>query len=110
MSVKSALELASGVLLIVLGILFVIYIEANLSNIASDAIFIGAGVLMFRKGFKDRKIAQTSIGKIALEKKDPLLSKKPQQQQRAVEGRKEDVRQKQNSDPRNPPPRRRKGR
>ncbi len=56
LSAKSILEIAGGVVLFVLGVLFVVYIQPSPSNLASDAIFLGAGVLITRKGIKDRAV------------------------------------------------------
>lgn len=46
------LEIASSITMIVLGILFFIYIPGNALNLATNFIFIGAGVLIGRRGIR----------------------------------------------------------
>ncbi len=56
--IRTTLELITGAILLVLGILFLIYISPSPANLASDIIFLGAGVLIIRKANDDRKKAK----------------------------------------------------
>ena len=58
LSARFYLELAGGLLLIVFGALFLRYLPLSISEIATDAIFIGAGVLMIRKSILDLREAK----------------------------------------------------
>jgi hypothetical protein len=52
------LEISGGVLLIIFGFLFLAFLPITISELATDAIFIGAGILIIRKAFIDRRLAK----------------------------------------------------
>jgi uncharacterized membrane protein len=49
---RMVVEVATGVLMMILGILFLIYIPNNPANLATDLIFMGAGVLIIKRAFE----------------------------------------------------------
>ncbi|MDA4111074.1 MAG: hypothetical protein OK439_00940 [Thaumarchaeota archaeon] len=53
--IRVVLEIISAILLIIFGILFLLYLPLSISELATDAIFIGAGALIMRKAFQDYK-------------------------------------------------------
>jgi hypothetical protein len=57
------LEVAGGVVLVIFGILFFLYLPINFSEVTTIIIFIGAGILIIRKAVLDRREAkvQTAI-------------------------------------------------
>ena len=52
---KIIFEIIGALILIVFGILFFAYLPHDFSEISTDAIFVGAGILFLRKAFTDRK-------------------------------------------------------
>jgi hypothetical protein len=56
MRVRFYLELIGGIILIIFGILFLRYLPITISEITTDAIFIGAGVLIIRKSILNRRV------------------------------------------------------
>jgi hypothetical protein len=52
---RPILEGIAGVGVIILGILFIEYLQPNASNLATDVIFLGAGVLIIRRAYRDYK-------------------------------------------------------
>lgn len=54
-SVRFYLEIIGGILLIVFGILFFIYLGLSFQEVTTDVIFVGAGVLIIRRAIQDRK-------------------------------------------------------
>jgi len=53
--IRAILEIIGAIILIVLGLLFFLFLPTTFSEISTDAIFIGAGVLIFRKALLDRR-------------------------------------------------------
>ncbi len=58
MGTRFYLELAGGVLLIIFGILFLRYLPITISEITTDSIFIGAGVLIIRRAILSRRVGK----------------------------------------------------
>lgn len=56
---RTAVEIAAGVTMIAMGILFFVYIPSNALNLATNVIFVGAGVMIIRRGFTMYKQART---------------------------------------------------
>lgn len=56
---RTVLEVAGGIVVIVLGILFISYLPMNPLNLATDLIFVGVGVLLIRGAYFNRKKANT---------------------------------------------------
>lgn len=54
MSARTVFEISGGTLLILLGVLFMAYLGINPSELATDAIFVGAGILIIRRAFQNR--------------------------------------------------------
>lgn len=54
MAARTILEISGGLLLIVLGLLFIAYLGTNPSELATDVIFVGAGILIIRRAFQKR--------------------------------------------------------
>ena len=54
MAAHKVLELIGGILLIVLGLLFIAYLGTNPTELATDVIFVGAGVLVIRRALQSR--------------------------------------------------------
>jgi small neutral amino acid transporter SnatA (MarC family) len=52
--IKAVLEIIGAVILIVFGLLFLLFLPTTISEISTDAIFIGAGILFIRKALQDR--------------------------------------------------------
>jgi small neutral amino acid transporter SnatA (MarC family) len=52
------LEIIAAAFLILFGILFLVYLPLSLSELATDAIFLGAGILILRKAIQHRKEEQ----------------------------------------------------
>ena len=52
---QSIVEGIAGAGVIILGVLFIEYLPMNASNLATDVIFLGAGVLITRKAYQDYK-------------------------------------------------------
>ena len=53
--IKAVLEIIGAVVLIVFGLLFLLFLPTTISEISTDAIFIGVGVELFiRKALLDR--------------------------------------------------------
>jgi len=52
--IKAVLEIIGAVILIVFGLLFLLFLPTTISEISTDAIFIGAGILFIRKALLDR--------------------------------------------------------
>ena len=52
---RMIVEAVTGVVMIVLGILFLIYIPNNPANFATDLIFFGAGVLIIKRAYEANK-------------------------------------------------------
>jgi len=53
--IRVILEIIAAVFLIIFGILFLLYLPFTISELATDAIFIGAGALIMRRAFQDRR-------------------------------------------------------
>lgn len=53
------MEIALGLVMIALGILFFLYIPGNALNLATNVIFLGAGVLIIRRGLTTYGQART---------------------------------------------------
>lgn len=51
---RTIFEIIGGVSLIVLGVLFMAYLGTNPTELATDAIFVGAGVLVIKRAFQNR--------------------------------------------------------
>jgi hypothetical protein len=71
MRVRFYLELIGGIILIIFGILFLRYLPITISEITTDAIFIGAGVLIIRKSILNRRVQKVQ------EQIDKKTQKKP---------------------------------
>ncbi len=52
---RTIVEAVTGVVMIVLGILFIIYIPNSPVNFATDLIFFGAGVLIIKRAYDNNK-------------------------------------------------------
>lgn len=61
MNGKSSLEIAGGVLLIILGILFVITLGISFLNLTTDAIFVIFGVLLIRGAYRRGRLDSTQL-------------------------------------------------
>jgi hypothetical protein len=57
--IRVVLEIIGAIILIVFGLLFFLYLPTTFSEVSTDAIFIGAGALIFRKALLDRKKEKT---------------------------------------------------
>jgi hypothetical protein len=53
--IKAILEIIGALILIVFGLLFLAFLPITFSEIATDSIFIGAGVLFLRRAILDRR-------------------------------------------------------
>jgi hypothetical protein len=53
--IRVILEVIASVFLILFGVLFLLYLPVSASELATDAIFIGAGALIMRKAILDRR-------------------------------------------------------
>jgi len=53
--IRVVFEIIGGLILIVFGLLFLLFLPTTFSEISTDAIFIGAGVLFLRKALLDRR-------------------------------------------------------
>jgi hypothetical protein len=51
LSARDFLEVAGGIFLILLAMLFLAYLGTDPTDIATDAIFFGAGILIVRRGY-----------------------------------------------------------
>jgi hypothetical protein len=54
--IRVILEVIASIFLILFGILFLFYLPVSVSELATDAIFIGAGALILRKAILDRRV------------------------------------------------------
>ena len=54
MAARTIVEILGGLLLIVLGLLFVAYLGTSPSELATDVMFVGAGMLIIRRAFQRR--------------------------------------------------------
>lgn len=73
------LEAAVGVLMIFLGILFLIYIPNSPVNLATDLIFLGAGVLIIKRAYdmnKKQKLEALAQSKNAKKQKQTTKKKR----------------------------------
>jgi hypothetical protein len=70
--IRVILEAVGSIFLILFGVLFLLYLPLSLSEIATDAIFIGAGALFMRKAIQDRRL------ELARAKTDKKLARKNQ--------------------------------
>ena len=57
---KTVAKVIGAIFLIVLGILFLAYLQRAPTEVASDAIFIGAGLLLIRSAYLDGKSAKAA--------------------------------------------------
>lgn len=55
---KFYLEIAGGILLLVFGVLFFLFLQLNFSEVTTIVIFIGAGILIIRRAALNRKQLQ----------------------------------------------------
>lgn len=55
---RVAVEIAAGVTMIALGIMFFVYIPSSALNLATNVIFLGAGVMIIRRAFTMHKQVQ----------------------------------------------------
>jgi hypothetical protein len=53
--IRVVFEIIGALVLIVFGLLFLLFLPTTFSEISTDAIFIGAGVLLLRKALLDRR-------------------------------------------------------
>ncbi|HXQ91902.1 MAG TPA: hypothetical protein VN739_02775 [Nitrososphaerales archaeon] len=53
--IRVVFEIIGALILIVFGLLFLLFLPTTFSEISTDAIFIGAGVLFLRKALLDRR-------------------------------------------------------
>jgi hypothetical protein len=53
--IRVILEVIASIFLILFGILFLVFLPLSVSELATDAIFIGAGALIMRKAILDRR-------------------------------------------------------
>jgi len=58
MKIRASLELFGGVVLILFGLLFLLYLPLDFSDVSTDAIFIIFGLLFVRKGVMERREAE----------------------------------------------------
>ena len=56
--IRYYLEIIGGIVLIIFGILFLLYLPVTFSELATIVIFIGAGILMIRKAIVDQRQAK----------------------------------------------------
>ena len=54
--IRVFLEVIASVFLMIFGVLFLLYLPVSVSELATDAIFIGAGALIMRKAILDRRL------------------------------------------------------
>jgi len=54
--IRVILEIIASIFLLIFGILFLLYLPLSVSELATDAIFIGAGALIMRKAILDRRV------------------------------------------------------
>jgi uncharacterized membrane protein HdeD (DUF308 family) len=73
LAAKFYLQIVGGIILIVFGILFLLYLQITFAELTTDIIFIGAGILFIRKAFVDRR-----QGKIEAELARKNQKKNPQ--------------------------------
>lgn len=59
-TVRFYIEIAGGVLLVVFGVLFFLFLPINFSEVTTIIIFIGAGILIIRKAILNKR--QLQIG------------------------------------------------
>ncbi|MDG6996198.1 MAG: hypothetical protein JRN52_09770 [Nitrososphaerota archaeon] len=65
MAAHKVLELIGGILLIVLGLLFIAYLGTSPTELATDVIFVGAGMLVIRRALQRRSspVAQSQTAR-----------------------------------------------
>ncbi len=61
MNGKSSLEIAGGIVLIILGILFVLTFVPNFLNLTTDAIFVIFGVVLIRSAYRKDRLDSTHL-------------------------------------------------
>jgi len=61
MNAKSSLEMAGGVVLIILGILFILTLGVSFLNLTTDAIFVIFGVLLIRGAYRKGRLDSTKL-------------------------------------------------
>jgi hypothetical protein len=77
--IRVILELIASIFLILFGVLFLLYLPLSVSELATDAIFIGAGALILRKAILDRRVElleKQSAGKLAKRSKQTEARKR----------------------------------
>ena len=55
---RIVLESSAGAMMLALGILFLIYLSDNATNVATDFIFLGAGLLIIQRAYRNSKVAR----------------------------------------------------
>ena len=72
---RTIVEAVTGVVMIVLGVLFLIYIPNSPVNFATDLIFFGAGVLIIKRAYDNNKKQRLQ----ALSESKNIKKQKPKQ-------------------------------
>ena len=80
MTIRSTTEIAIGIVLIVLGVISSLLLPLQLSDFVTNLVSLGAGIVILRKGIKDRSSGIQSK-KIAL--KDKAKEKKQEDRKSA---------------------------
>jgi hypothetical protein len=84
--IRIIFSIIGGVLLIVFGLLFLIYLPTSGTELATDAIFIGAGILIIRSAYlnrrREKQQAQMSSAASSGKKKTPSKQKQNQGQKK----------------------------
>ena len=68
MTIRSTTEIAIGIVLIVLGVISSLLLPLQLSDFVTNLVSLGAGIVILRKGIKDRS-SGIHTKKIALKEK-----------------------------------------
>ena len=74
MNVRAPFELLGGIVLVLFGALFFIYLPHDIYDVSTDLIFIVFGLLFVRKGLQDRKVSEVA----AVPSSQAAKSKTPQ--------------------------------
>jgi uncharacterized membrane protein HdeD (DUF308 family) len=75
LSVRFYLEIVGGIVLIIFGLLFFVYLQLNLSELVTVVVFVGGGALIIRRAFQNRATERTQRAQIESKRNGKTPSK-----------------------------------